>query len=183
MDWLKEILKKIDNSAYLVNQIENKITSDYVLRRDYEILGHNNNVLENMVKDYEQDMNILKQKIQDNEYYQKFQELSAKYEEETASLKQQIADNKLEYLLEKEISKAGGRNPKAIKALLDMEEIALDEDGQITGLDLATIQQSDPYLFETVESTIIGTGNEPSRKTKLKTNSFIASARRAAGLE
>ena len=42
------------------------------------------------------------------------------------------------------------RNPKTFKGLLDMDKVALSDDGALTGLDdqLAAIKQSDAYLFD-----------------------------------
>ena len=45
---------------------------------------------------------------------------------------------------------AKGKNPKAIKALLDMDKIKLDEEG-LKGLEdqLASLKTNESYLFET----------------------------------
>ncbi len=53
-----------------------------------------------------------------------------------------------EFTLEKALSTAGAKNAKAVKALLDTENIKLDGE-TLLGLDdqLKALQESDPYLF------------------------------------
>ena len=88
-----------------------------------------------------------------------------------------------------EIMKAKGKNTKAIKALLDMENITLKEDGTLIGLDLEGLKKSDGYLFE-VEQTHrqgidggAGSGyySNPSQTGGIF-SLFAQSARKAAGL-
>lgn len=63
-----------------------------------------------------------------------------------------------EFALDKELLTAKARNPKAVKALLDMEAIKLDGDS-LLGLSeqLTKLQESDSYLFD-VESVQSGAG-------------------------
>ncbi len=56
------------------------------------------------------------------------------------------------------IRMAGGKNEKAILALVDWDSIQLKEDGTLVGMDLDKIKQEVPYLFEKVEKKIQGTG-------------------------
>ncbi|MED2940659.1 phage scaffolding protein [Cytobacillus horneckiae] len=58
-----------------------------------------------------------------------------------------------DYALKDALTGAKVRNPKAAKALLDLESIKLDGD-KLLGLDaqLNTIKESDPYLFESEEA-------------------------------
>lgn len=46
------------------------------------------------------------------------------------------------------------KNAKAVKALLNMENVKLDEDGKLTGLDeqLEALRKSDDYLFATEQT-------------------------------
>lgn len=69
-----------------------------------------------------------------------------------------IANIKRDSAIDMAIMQAKGRNPKAIKALLDMEKIKLKEDGTLEGFDLEALKKSDAYLFDVEESHILGTG-------------------------
>lgn len=61
---------------------------------------------------------------------------------------------KLENALDMALAGAKGRNPKAIKALLDMDKIKVDEEG-LKGLEeqLASLKSNESYLFETEAKT------------------------------
>lgn len=176
MNWLSEILKGTENAENIERLIEEGIKREFVPVRDYEILKHENNILNNMNNDY-------KRQIEDNEYFTRFNELNEKYEAETARLNGIISENTKRYLIEKEIAKAGGRNPKAIMALLDMEKIGVDEEGLLTGLDLTELMESDPYLFDIVKKSVEGTGGRRAEPKINREDAFLYSARRAAGLE
>ena len=54
------------------------------------------------------------------------------------------------------ILKSGGRNPQAIRSLLDMESITLDDEGKVTGLDLTELKRTDGYLFDQEDKKIMG---------------------------
>lgn len=84
--------------------------------------------------------------------------LQEKYTADTAVLGRQITQAKLNAALDAAILQERGRNPKTIKALIDVDKLKLGEDGALKGLDLAVIKASDPYLFETETISIEGTG-------------------------
>lgn len=67
-------------------------------------------------------------------------------------------NEKRDHAVDIAIMQAKGKNPKAIKALLDMEKITINEDGKVEGVDLSPIQKSDSYLFDTETVTTTGTG-------------------------
>ncbi len=176
MDWLEEILKDVAEKDVLLRKIEDGIKNEFVAKRDYELLKHENNILNNINND-------MKEQIESNEFFVKFNEANEKLESETARLNKVIEDNAKMFMVEREIMKAGGRNAKAIMALLDIEKIKVNERGELEGLDIGKIKGSDPYLFETVEKKVIGTGKGKAEKTMKKEDAFLANARRAAGLK
>ena len=84
------------------------------------------------------------------------------------------------------IMQAKGRNPKAIKALLDMDKIKLKEDGTLEGFDIEGLKKSDGYLFDIETTTIKGTGHAGGSRGGSaggKLEGFISAARNAAGLK
>ena len=77
----------------------------------------------------------------------KFSELETKYQKDTGDLSAKLAQQAFEAKLD--LSLTGKvKNPKAAKALLDVEKIKL-KDGELDGLEpqLAALKTSDPYLF------------------------------------
>ncbi|WP_025910673.1 phage scaffolding protein [Priestia flexa] len=67
-----------------------------------------------------------------------------------------------DFALDKELLTAKARNPKAVKALLDMETIKLDGDS-LLGLSeqLTKLQESDGYLFDVESGQSGGSGYNP----------------------
>lgn len=100
----------------------------------------------------------LKKKIEDLQKDNK-----AKDDAHAAEIKQLKVDN----AVESAIANAKGKNAKAIKALLNLENAELDEDGTIKGLaeQIAALQKSDEYLFEAKETKKFK-GAEPGESGK-----------------
>lgn len=75
-----------------------------------------------------------------------------------AQLKQQAKD----YAIDRAIAEAKGKNPKAIKALLNLEAINLDGDN-VLGLteQIEAIKGSDTYLFDNGQAPPLGGGTNP----------------------
>ena len=97
-------------------------------------------------------------------------------ERNIAQLKEELRKSKIDSELDKLIMNAGGRNVKAIKALINMDKVEIDEDGNITGVDIEAIKQECPYLFNIEESYNEGTGVNKSTKRKSSVeNDFIKS--------
>lgn len=97
----------------------------------------------------------------------------------------QIQTVKFDHALEKALSDAKAKNPKAVRALLNVEGIKLNEEGVLEGIDtqLETIKTENDYLFEIdeeEEEPQIVTGGQT---TKIIGDSMIEAARKAAGLE
>ena len=175
MEWLNEILGDIENAETIKRLVGEKIKERYIPLIDYEVLKHENNILENINNDY-------KNQLESDEYFTKFNELNERFNAETERLNKIIDDNLKAYLIEKAIINAGGRNTKAICALLDMDKVTVDENGELSGLELERIIESDPYVFEKKEKRVMGTGNRITAAPIRKTDAFVASARKAAGL-
>jgi len=108
-------------------------------------------------------------------------EWKAKAEQAQAEAQSEIERLKFDHALEGALSGAKAKNPKAVKALLDMEALKFN-DGKIIGLEdqLKTIQEGNDYLFESDEPTpkVVTKGQG---KTTL-TDSAVMAARKAANL-
>lgn len=105
---------------------------------------------------------LSKQTGNNAELQTKITELQDKYEADTEALSQKVTETKLNSAIELALTKAGARNIKAAKALLDYDNIKVTDEG-IDGLDnqIESISKSDDYLFGSGESTgsIISGGN------------------------
>lgn len=82
----------------------------------------------------------------------------AEMEQKVNDLTEELEQVKKETAVEKAILEAGGRNVKAILALVDMEGVTFDEKKGLKGLDLEEIKVEAPYLFYEREMKRKGTG-------------------------
>ena len=103
------------------------------------------------LKKLDDDLVELRKSVKDNETLSAdFKALQEKYKNDRADLEKQVAQVKLTSALDMGLSGAKVRNAKALKGLLDLDAIKLDDAGKLTGLDdqLKAIKKSDPYLFD-----------------------------------
>lgn len=105
------------------------------------------------------------------------------YEKEIEGLKNEIASVKKEYAIEKEIMAQGGRNAKAVRALIEDDMLEFDENGKLISVDIEKIKKSDPYLFKEIKNAVEGTPEDKSRRKKSEKSIFFDSAKRAAGIK
>ncbi len=79
--------------------------------------------------------------------------LQKKYDDDTAHLKKASA-------IGSEAIKRGARNPELVMRAINMDAVKIDGD-QITGLaeQFDNLQKSDPYLFNTETTDVVGTGH------------------------
>ncbi len=110
-------------------------------------------------------------------------EWKAKAETAQAEAEAEIVRLKFDHALEGALANAKAKNAKAVKALLNFEELKLSqEDGSIIGLDkqLEKVMAENEYLFESDKPTpTIVTKGEGKN---VLTDSMVLAARRAAGL-
>lgn len=110
------------------------------------------------------------------------QELQDKYQTETESLTAKVTETKRDSAIELGLIKAGARNVKATKALLDLEKLEISEDGSLKGLEdqVKALNESDSYLFGTGESTgqFTAPGNPTGGATPGEVDVFQAAADR-----
>lgn len=109
-----------------------------------------------------------------------------------AEAAQQEAEGKLqalkfEHALQDALRTAKARNPKAVKALLNLEQIKLTEDGELEGFtdQISSVKEENDFLFEQeveeeddLEPRIVGkTGNQG-----ILDDAVVSAARKGAGI-
>lgn len=77
----------------------------------------------------------------------------------------ELAESRKMAAIEREILAAGGRNVKAILALIDLEEVTFDGK-KLKGLDLEAVKAEAPYLFHEKEKKTQGTGTAKGHTKK-----------------
>ena len=94
-------------------------------------------------------------------------DLQKQFDDSKAKAKEQLQATKKDYEISAALSKAGAKNEKAVKALLDTEKVNFDYNGNLIGLSeqLDAVKKDNDFLFaETNEGgtgkpTITPTGN------------------------
>lgn len=108
-------------------------------------------------------------------------EKSAALEREKTLAEEALQNAKKIAAMEKAILEAGGKNAKAILALIDADEVTMNEKGELEGLDLEAVKAEAPYLFNEKEKKTKGTGFQAAytKKKTTKENEIAQTFRKA----
>ena len=108
-------------------------------------------------------------------------EKSAALEREKTLAEEALQNAKKIAAMEKAILEAGGKNAKTILALIDADEVTLNEKGELEGLDLEAVKAEAPYLFNEKEEKTKGTGFQAAytKKKTTKENEIAQTFRKA----
>lgn len=108
-------------------------------------------------------------------------EKSAALEREKTLAEEALQNAKKIAAMEKAILEAGGKNAKAILALIDADEVTMNEKGELEGLDLEAVKAEAPYLFNEKEEKTKGTGFQAAytKKKTTKENEITQTFRKA----
>jgi hypothetical protein len=110
------------------------------------------------------------------------EEWKAKAEKAEADLQEGIRAVRFEYEIDRALTAAKAKNPKAVRALLDLGSVQFNEEGVLEGLDsqLEAIKEENDYLFEseTPVPRVVSGANSKS----VMDDATVDAARRAAGL-
>ena len=130
---------------------ELKAKSDELINSKTEELKKANESLQSQIAERDKDLKSLKKQAGDNEELtNQFKDLQSKYKQDTENLSKELQQTKLNSAVDSALGKAKVRNTKAAKALLNMDEVKLNDKGEVEGLDnqINSLQKSDGYLFD-----------------------------------
>ncbi len=165
MDWLKEILKKagIEEGKLdgTIADINKELPKHFIPKDKYNEAAEAKKKLEADIQERDKQLEELKKAAGSNEELKKqIETLQTENKKAGEEWQAKVAQMQLDFAIEKALAAAKAKNPKAVKALLDLEKVKFDGE-QLLGLDdqLKAIQQSDAYLFG--ESGKVGSGTNP----------------------
>ncbi|WP_137744845.1 phage scaffolding protein [Robertmurraya siralis] len=172
----KQVMEKLGDE-----KIDIVSNGQWIPKQKFDDINTSLKELKDQMKDRDKQLEELKTKATGNEeLQQKIQELQEKNENTEKEYQQKLQQQTFDYALKDALSGAKVRNPKAAKALLDLESIKLDGD-KLLGLEdqLKTIKESDPYLFEEEEEPntppqIVAPGNPNGGKGGGESDPFAA---------
>ena len=130
---------------------ELKAKSDELINSKTEELNKTNESLQSQIAERDKDLKTLKKQAGDNEELSnEFKELQSKYKQDTENLTKELQQTKLNSAVDSALGKAKVRNSKAAKALINMDEVKLNDKGELEGLDdqISSLKKTDGYLFD-----------------------------------
>ena len=175
MEWLRELLKAQGLTEEQINKIVDGVSGTiptyYVPKDKYNSKADEVKTLNAQLVERDKQLSEIKKSAGEGE-----EKLKAKIEllESDNKTAKEAAENAikeaeqkfnqqaLDMLVSNEIVKSKGKNEKAIKALLDMELVKL-EDGKLKGLEeqIKNIKAKDGYLFDDGDGGTGGDGGTP----------------------
>lgn len=119
----------------------------------YETIEAENKNLKEQITERDKDLKELK-KIDVKEMQNKIDELENKNKSMKEESDKQLLETKKNLLIENSLISSKAKNLKAIKGLLDMDKISIENDS-IKGLDeqIKSLKESDSYLFNIEQPT------------------------------
>ena len=172
---MSNILKELLGDLY-TKEIEEKVGDKKLIVLDegkYIPIDKFNSKLEEVkqqkeqLDEYKKQLKEIEKKAKGNEELENtIKDLRADNEKKDLDYQATIKAKDKDFAIQNGIKGEQGKNVKAIKALLDMDKITVDDKG-ITGLSdqLKKLKESDAYLFG--EDKIVGTGQHVSGDTNI----------------
>src|SRR3712207_6437311 len=129
MEWLRDILKDVENSDSLVVEIKKGIGRNFVTKSDFNDKNEELKAAKEQLVDRDKQLEDLK-KVNPEELQEEIEALKKANQDKQLEFDKQLHGLKVEAALEKELFGAWARNIKAVKALLDIdaENIKFDAD-------------------------------------------------------
>lgn len=159
LEYLKKILgdeegqkafDKITADQENVLLVDSKKESKYVEKTELNTANDTIKDYKKQLKDRDKQLEDLQGKVKDNEELTKeIEALKTTNKKVTEDYEDKLTKLTFDTKFDRALSGYKSKNPKALKALLDMEKVSLDGENFI-GLEdqIKSLKESDPYLFE-----------------------------------
>ena len=153
LDWLKAILGE-SYTEEIDKKISEEIGKGFVARSDFNTLNTDKKMLTDAVKERDKQLEMLKTSAGNNDTLQKqIADLQKENADQQKAHAAEIAKLKLNTALDLALSEAKAKNSTAVKAMLDISKVTLDEEGKLSGFfeQLEALKKSDGYMFDSDE--------------------------------
>ena len=145
----EQVNEKLDDDTKLIVNDGN-----YIPKEKFDEKSEKVAALEKQISQRDEQIEQLKEDTNaSDELKSKIEELQEKNEKTKTELQKKLEQQKLDSEIDKALLKRKARNPKAVKALLEMDKVEVTDEG-VNGLDeqLESLEESDDYLFEKEEN-------------------------------
>ncbi len=166
MEWIKVLVErhtkeeKLDLEAFMA-EVKTEFPKNAIPKDKYNETAEAKKRLETDLAARDAQLEELKKAAGTSEELKKqIETLQADNKKAGEEWQAKVTQMQLDFAVERALAAAKAKNPKAVKALLDMEKVKLDGE-QLLGLDeqLKELQKSDAYLFG--EPGRVGSGTNP----------------------
>jgi len=151
----REFLKSLNLDDKVIEQIMSKNGADIENVKksfgDVDSIKQENESYKAQIAERDKDIKSLSKQVKDNDdLSSQLSDLQDKYKTDTTNLNNQLSQTKLNGALNETLAAAKVRNPKAIKGLLNMDDIKLNDKDELIGVNdqLEALKKSDSYLFD-----------------------------------
>lgn len=164
----KDFLKKLGLTDEIADKVMDQHDKDVQQLKDNNAeLQSTNDSLNEQITSNAKQLKDLKKVAGDNEELQaKLDKAMSDSQEREKKLKDQIATQRKNFAVGNALRDAGAKNSKAVEALLDLDKVSLDDNGQLIGISdqIDSIKKSDSYLFnsESKPNVEFGAKGNPS---------------------
>lgn len=161
MEAIKKKLLELNVEQTEIDELIKEALTGYIAKEEYDILQGQVKVHEDKAKELSKTVKELQKDVDASEALKlKLDDLEGKL----GAKDKEIEKVKFDFKLEAKMKEVGAKNIKAIKALIDMEQVKL-EDGELVGFDtqIEALKESDSYLFEEVGKGTLGSAGNHKR--------------------
>jgi len=168
MEWIKVLVErhtkegKLDLEAFMT-ELKAEFPKNAIPKDKYNETAEAKKRLETDLQARDAQLEQLKQAAGNSEELKKqIEQLQAENKKAGEEWQTKVAKMQMDFAVERALTTAKAKNPKAVKALLDMDKVKLDGD-KLLGLDeqLKELQKSDSYLFGDSTPGKVGSGTNP----------------------
>ena len=151
----REFLKGLNLDDKVIDQIMSANGTDIENTKksfgDVDSIKQENESLKTQMSERDKDIKSLSKQVKDNEDLSgQLKTWQDKYKDDTDNLNAQLSETKLNGALDNALNSANVRNTKAVRGLLNMDTIKLNDKGELEGVNdqLDSLKKTDSYLFD-----------------------------------
>lgn len=149
LDWLKTILGESYNEE-IDKKVSAEIGKNFVTKTDFNAVNAEKKTLTEQVAERDKQISSLKDKGGDAEALKaEIERLQGENKAAKEKYDGEMKEFRKNALIDAELTKAGAVNVKAVKALLDLSKVDVDDEGKLTGFTdvLKPVQDTEKWAF------------------------------------
>ena len=169
----RDTLVEMGLTEELAAKVMSSLNGNYVPKNRFNEISRENESLKAAAKEHEKQLDTLKKSAGDNESLsQQIADLQAANKTAKEDYEAQMNRLKIDFAVEKALTGAKAKNVTAAKALLDLKDAKLDEDGSVKGLseqiEKLSKAEDSKFLFDTAPAQPKLKGFNPGASSDIK---------------